>query len=166
MFWEDIKKVCETINRLPSAMNDSQNDVQPTAKHGADQAEALPRYQYQALNQDAQEIRLVKLLPSQSTDDPIKLEFHRVPLKGVKKAADPRLSYDQLQETLPSDWDVSQTKEGRYIFWKNKFTAQWVHPVLDMDRALYHWDGIFEPYPDVPAIFEGIGVHLRYSSQC
>ncbi|KAF2093888.1 hypothetical protein NA57DRAFT_68918 [Rhizodiscina lignyota] len=94
-------------------------------------------YEYSSLRNE--EIRILKLLPG-GLDDPIRMTIEHAPLIIPNKTKEPtkRISQEQLQSTLPSDWKVYIAQDGRYIFrcWSPYMTS-WTHPDLDLDKSCY-----------------------------
>lgn len=76
----------------------------------------MQQYQYESLNTDLDEIRLVELLPGSFEDD-LRLRIYSVPLVlPVIKRPGVRMLLHELQETLPDDWIARETLDGRYMF--------------------------------------------------
>lgn len=83
----------------------------------------MQKYQYQPLNVDLEEIRLVELMPGGFADD-LCLRIYNVPLlPPVIKRPDGRLQLQELQSTLPDDWIVRITLDGRYMFCPGMYFA-------------------------------------------
>jgi hypothetical protein len=75
-------------------------------------------YQYQPLDADKKEIRILQLLPG-GRNDPIHISIQHIPFNSSKDDESFRVSKKRLREirqTLPDDWDVYSTIEGRLIF--------------------------------------------------
>jgi hypothetical protein len=63
----------------------------------------MQRYQYQPLNADLEEIRLIELMPGSFEED-LRLRIHNVSLlPPVVKRQDGRVQLQELQRTLPDD---------------------------------------------------------------
>jgi hypothetical protein len=76
----------------------------------------MQQYQYEPLNTDLDEIRLIELMPGGFGDD-IRLRIYNAPLvPPIIKRQDGRIPLQELQETLPDDWIVRETLDGRYMF--------------------------------------------------
>ena len=96
-------------------------------------------YHYKPLDSSNGEIRLVTLLPGEFDDD-LHACLDSVVLRpsGLEKPAYDRMSLEDLRQTLPADWNVHETLEGRYIF--DIFdldSTSWDHPDPGFDRARY-----------------------------
>lgn len=87
------------------------------------------------------DIRLFDLLPG-NFDDDIRISLYHTHLIKPTEGSDQlrRLSLKELSETLPTDWEVHETLEGRYLF-RQKSTGQtsWVHPSTEFRRESYEW---------------------------
>jgi hypothetical protein len=107
----------------------------------------IPEYRYLPLasGHDANEIRLVKLLPDHFDAD---IQLHLVTEilhRGLaRRDTTSRLSLAQLRSTLPEGYNVHETLEGRYLFERipdagsaQPATTSWDHPDQSLDRALY-----------------------------
>jgi hypothetical protein len=76
----------------------------------------MQQYQYEPLNTDLDEIRLIELMPG-SFGDKICLRIYNAPLvPPIIKRRDERIPIQELQETLPDDWIVRETLDDRYMF--------------------------------------------------
>jgi hypothetical protein len=105
----------------------------------------MTAYNYQPLKKDCREIRLVTLLPGRF-QDALQLTIFHTPLMAPQKAPETsRLPIEQLQQTLPWNWDAHETREGDILF-QNLATKQasWSHPDPTFDPRLY------APAPDYP----------------
>ncbi|EON70018.1 hypothetical protein W97_09284 [Coniosporium apollinis CBS 100218] len=101
-------------------------------------------YEYSKLNADAQEIRLVTLLPGEFSED-IRFVISHTPLIMPDERPSQRMSLDDLHETLPPDWTAYETLEGRFIFYQDESDGTtWTHPDPSFNDALY------EPRPELP----------------
>ncbi|CAO2653288.1 Nn.00g026990.m01.CDS01 [Neocucurbitaria sp. VM-36] len=101
-------------------------------------------YQYNPLNTDVGDIRLLTLLPGKP-DEPICITIDHTSLRIPDPKARPvgRMTLAELQETLPPNWAVFSTLEGRYIFCNmnpetelSSFTS-WRHPDARFEKACY-----------------------------
>jgi hypothetical protein len=95
-------------------------------------------YQYSKLEDELRHIRLLLLRPGQF-DDNLKATICHVSLAD-EPANVPlqRLSLCELKTTLPADWQVYETVEGRYIFEQpDSDLTSWVHPDPDIDFSAY-----------------------------
>jgi len=119
-----------------------------------------PRYQYSALKNPDQNIRILTLLPGESYDA-LQIKIEEVEPTLCVPPPLPRLSLQELAKTLTTggeydhDYQVYATREGRYIFrsWiKNSdnpdggiWSTSWRHPDENVPKGLY--EGIPEdPY--------------------
>lgn len=94
-------------------------------------------YRYAPLDTNTDEIRLVRLLPG-NLDDDIGLQIFHAPLPPRIAMTTRRASLEDVQKTLPSDWDVMETLQGRYLFSHSQLDLDsWDHPDDNVDRALY-----------------------------
>ncbi|KAI0097588.1 heterokaryon incompatibility protein-domain-containing protein [Nemania sp. FL0031] len=87
-------------------------------------------FKYAPLRYDQHEIRLVNLLPGQYTSD-IRIQIvHRSLATRAPLDNHPRsLRIKRLQETLPADWTVKRTIEGRFLFIsKTTGATSWTPP--------------------------------------
>lgn len=98
----------------------------------AEDAATTKDYQYQPLDADAHEIRLIRLLPGKF-DDQIVIEILHTPLTEPEPVEDTRPSIDHIDDTLPQSWSVSRTIYGRYIYYNNyNDKTTWKHPTEDI----------------------------------
>ncbi|KAI3320241.1 HET-domain-containing protein [Xylariaceae sp. AK1471] len=104
----------------------------------------MGRYKYTPL-EDSTSIRLVTILPGKF-DDAMRVEIKHESLVTPSKVESTRLSLKEIRETLPKGWDAEETVEGRVIFWNwETISTTWIHPDLNIDRALY------DPIPNTEA---------------
>ncbi|KAJ8131818.1 hypothetical protein O1611_g1808 [Lasiodiplodia mahajangana] len=98
-------------------------------------------YEYSPLT-DETSIRLVTILPGK-LGDPLQTTIEHKSLVPPDEVESTRLSIEEIRRTLPQGWAARETIEGRIIF-KDRETRSttWIHPVPDIDRALY------DPIPD------------------
>lgn len=76
----------------------------------------MQEYQYQPLNADLEEIRLIELMPGSFEQD-ICFRIYNAPLlPPVVKRPDSRIALEELQRALPDDWIVRKTLDDRYMF--------------------------------------------------
>jgi hypothetical protein len=88
----------------------------------------MPPYQYAQLNDNEQDIRLLKLLPG-SFDEPVRFALSHIPFVPPNEAALQRLSAKELDDTLPSGWTVLETYKRRFIFnCSETGETSWLHP--------------------------------------
>lgn len=94
-------------------------------------------YKYSELNAKHDEIRILKLLPGEFSD-PLQGQILHVSLRIQEKKPSKLMPIDELQKTLPPDWEVAQTIEGRYVFgnWDVDVTL-WTHPDPSFDPPCY-----------------------------
>ncbi|KAM3074495.1 hypothetical protein ACMFMG_002702 [Clarireedia jacksonii] len=92
----------------------------------------MPDYVYRRLNADANEIRLLTLLPGGS------IHIEHATLIALPTPRTERLDFRALQRTLPPGKTAHETPEGRYFFGDRKFFMKfWDHPKQDFPRAKY-----------------------------
>lgn len=83
----------------------------------------MQQYQYESLNADLDEIRLVELMPGSFGDD-VRLRIYNTLLVApIVKRPDERIPLQELQETLPDDWIVRKTLDDRYMFCPGKYLS-------------------------------------------
>ncbi|KFY34128.1 hypothetical protein V494_07032 [Pseudogymnoascus sp. VKM F-4513 (FW-928)] len=113
-------------------------------------------YKYRPL--EAEEIRLIKILPGQ-LEDSLQIEIHHAVLHTPYKAPTSRLRIDQLRETLPEGWQIFETIDRDYLFCNsNPRETSWDHPNSEIGRVLY------APLPDYPGdLFEPKYEALSYT---
>jgi hypothetical protein len=121
-----------------------------------EQDEPLQPYEYRPLDTEAQEIRLLKLLPAENLDDDIEIEIFHAPLIEPEREPDTRLGFEELRETVPEGWELYKTMDDRYIFQsKMNGATQWNHPDPFIDQEKYHCDSVVDPYPGFEPAYEG-----------
>ncbi|KAI1353846.1 HET-domain-containing protein [Xylaria sp. FL0043] len=93
-------------------------------------------YEYSPLRSES-DIRLVTILPGEF-DDPIRAKITHEFLVPPKDIESTRLSLEEIDRTLPEQWEAHETREGRIIFinYETMLTS-WTHPDPNVDRALY-----------------------------
>jgi hypothetical protein len=118
--------------------------------------EPLQPYKYQPLDEEAQEIRLLKLLPAENLDDDIEIEIFHAPLIEPEREPDTRFDFEELEKTIPEGWALRKSEDGRYIF-RNKHNGEtlWGHPDPNVDKEKYHCDSVMNPYPGIEPAYEG-----------
>ena len=79
----------------------------------------MASFRYSALHLEAREIRLVKLLPG-IADHPLCVEIAHAALAPALQKTDGGIPMAALQSTLPRDWKVHDSIDGRYIFEKGE----------------------------------------------
>jgi hypothetical protein len=58
----------------------------------------------------------------------------------VEQHTQTRLSINEIATSLPFDWEVHQTLEGRYLFKQlSSGKTSWIHPSEGFQRDLYEW---------------------------
>ncbi|KAF2650055.1 HET-domain-containing protein [Lophiostoma macrostomum CBS 122681] len=87
----------------------------------------MERYQYEPLQDQGQDIRLITLLPGEF-DDQIRVQIRHVPLLAKEIAKMP---------TILTGWNVYETRERRIIFWGPDRNKSWDHPDPDFSPELY-----------------------------
>jgi hypothetical protein len=91
----------------------------------------MVRYEYDKLDSSSNHIRLVKLYPARSSKLDLKCEMFHVPLERDVEIPTTRPSQERLREVIPTDWEVLETLEGRYLFAQaegDKCRYSWSHP--------------------------------------
>jgi len=93
----------------------------------------MAEYKYRPLAED--EIRLLTLLPGEFRDGLRFSIFHERLTPCLPVSDDSRLTKSELRKTLPDDWTVHETPEGRYFFWsKSGRYLQYEHPNPKLSR--------------------------------
>ncbi|KAE8453859.1 hypothetical protein EG329_007635 [Mollisiaceae sp. DMI_Dod_QoI] len=94
-------------------------------------------YTYTPLETEKAEIRMIQLAPGKAEDDIVLSLIHAPLVKPQEPPEDPRLSIKELQKTLPDDWLVKKTLNGRYLFMKigTGMPNSWIHPDPSFDPA-------------------------------
>lgn len=116
----------------------------------------MDSYSYQPLDNQAREIRLLRLLPAENFDDEIEIEIFHTPLIEPEEKPDTRLAFEDLERTLPQGWRLYRTREERFVFMNTvTWDTQWTHPDPEFDRKLYHSDAVLDPNPDFEPTYEG-----------
>ncbi|OAA55793.1 Heterokaryon incompatibility [Niveomyces insectorum RCEF 264] len=93
-------------------------------------------YQYAPLLDPGTDIRLIKLLPGRVDDDLVAEIVHAALVKPPQRKLE-RWSLDKVQSTVPPDWMVYETVEGRYLFSNPEEETFWEHPDASVNRANY-----------------------------
>jgi hypothetical protein len=86
-----------------------------------------PKYQYRSLDFEKQEIRLLKLLPSDFNDEIRVVIFHKSLPEPIIEELAPDY-WDRLKEMLPDGWQAYETVGGRVIFTNDGPYAHFVIP--------------------------------------
>jgi hypothetical protein len=101
----------------------------------------MTKYQYQPLNADKREIRILYLHPG-GRDDPIHISIQHIPFNPSKDDEPFRVSKTKLREirqTLPDNWNVYSTIEGRPIFAhhheEEALCTSWQSPIPTSNEA-------------------------------
>lgn len=97
-------------------------------------------FKYDPLENVTKEIRLIHLLPGKAHDH-LRIDIFSRELVAAKQDRTNRLSRDDIQQTLPAHWDVSQTVEGRLLFIRgtdNVTITTWEHPIKDFDKSRFN----------------------------
>ena len=115
--------------------------------------------EYEELDDDSRQIRLLDLHPGTSRDE-IRFTLRHVLLDVPKHVQRKRLTTAKLQQTLPSGWVAEETAQYhyRFIFEDAEENTRWSHPVADCDSRLWHE---LEELP--PAGFQPAFEALSYS---
>lgn len=116
--------------------------------------------QYEALDRDSSEIRLITIPPGQTTDD-IRFRLWHAPLQKPVLQASTRLGLEQLQKTLPLGWTVAETHQYKYSYifeHDDTENTQWIHPDPNCNPSL--WAPALE---SPPADFEPQFESLSYT---
>jgi hypothetical protein len=114
----------------------------------------MSTYTYAKLRTEAEEIRLVRLLPGKPDEEIAFNIFHSPLIPRERKISTTRLSLKEIQKTLPKGWAVFETLEGRYLFSSDEGPNSWVHPDDTYDRASY----------DLPEVSEVDSYEPKYES--
>ena len=97
----------------------------------------MPCYRYTQLSTEAQDIRLLKLLPGRF-EEPVRLSLFHTPFVPPNEPLQQRLSTNVLDDTLPPGWRVFETLEGRYVFNREETgETSWSHPDPSFGTAPY-----------------------------
>lgn len=97
-------------------------------------------YAYTPLNTKKAEIRLIQLVRGKAGDVIVFCLIHAPLIKPQESHEDHRLSIKKLHKTLPDDWLVRETLDGRYLFMVLGTSGRpntWTHPDPSFNRALY-----------------------------
>ncbi|KAK4450470.1 heterokaryon incompatibility protein-domain-containing protein [Podospora aff. communis PSN243] len=85
---------------------------------------------YRPLDQTTQEFRLVDILPNTEFNSSLELVISHAafapPPEEIFK--DNRPPLEEIQKTLPVDWYVDKTQEGRLLYEDDRGVTTWVHP--------------------------------------
>lgn len=93
----------------------------------------MASYKYSKLENEAQDIRLVTLLPGER-DDVIQIRIFHTPLAAPSNFESQSLPLQDIQKTLPPGWRVHKTVEGRVIFSEYETdNTSWTHPDAKFD---------------------------------
>ena len=95
-------------------------------------------FEYDRLNESANQIRLITLYPA-AYDADIRLSLRTVTLSHPKVIQRKRLTTNELQKTLPPGWKVEETAQYkyRYIFEDADENTSWTHPDPKCDPAAW-----------------------------
>ncbi|KAK6069176.1 hypothetical protein SCUP234_10824 [Seiridium cupressi] len=97
----------------------------------------LAGFEYSELDVSKDEIRLVKLLPSEF-NHPIEVKIIHAPLTVTKNEGETlRWPLDGIRATLPNGWTAHETFEDRIIFRNPHGRTSWDHP--DATALSYVW---------------------------
>jgi len=91
---------------------------------------SIDTFQYQKLEDGSKDIRLVVLSPGQP-GEPVVLQIKhaRLPEYDEPVATSHERTLQKVATTLPPDWEVFETLEGRLIFTNNVLdVSSWTHP--------------------------------------
>ncbi|KAI0007217.1 heterokaryon incompatibility protein-domain-containing protein [Xylariaceae sp. FL0662B] len=112
-------------------------------------------FKYTPLDVEKQEIRLIKLLPGEFNHD-LLIHISHQSLNELGLATDNpprRLSTKELQQTLPDDWTVRETIEGRYLFvFKTTKATSWEHPSQSFPKSAYFAQPEYARIPEYEAL--------------
>jgi Heterokaryon incompatibility protein (HET) len=112
-------------------------------------------YQYTRLNTNADEIRLLTLLPG-NFDEPLVGLISHATLSIPKENKDGRTTLEDIRKTLPRGWEAYKTLDRRYIFWEEATeNTSWSHPDSSIDKSL-HEGYVDDPDPDYEPRFEAL----------
>ncbi|KAF4452329.1 heterokaryon incompatibility [Fusarium albosuccineum] len=91
----------------------------------------MKTYTYSPLKNPQRDIRLVELRPG-SRDDDIRVRISHAALEPLPEQKDQTaINLEKLQSSLPPDWTVRKTYEGRYLFRNTqggRDVSTWEHP--------------------------------------
>lgn len=117
-------------------------DVQGPGQISATNNPTRPLYSYEKLG-SKDDLRLVTILPA-AFDDDIVVDISHTPLLPPQQHCTPRMTLQELAETLPPNWEVLETLDNRFIFnyedpggSSEDEKTSWVHPTATFDRSLY-----------------------------
>ena len=118
----------------------------------------MPAYTFTKLDTEREEIRLLRLQPGHINDQLTFSIFHAplIPSKPAKQSK--RSSIEKLQTTLPRDWTVKETLDGRYLFvymGGADTPNSWSHPDPEYNRGLYELRQ-YEPLPEKELNYEAL----------
>ena len=95
-------------------------------------------YNYKRLNVRNEEIRLISLMPGKTEDDICFSIFHAPITPPPAKSTSNRPTLEEIEQTLPGDWTVRETLEGRYLFIQRGTSGRpnsWMHPDPSFDSS-------------------------------
>ena len=97
----------------------------------------MTSYTYQKLNISNEEVRLIRLMPG-TADDHIHFNIFHAPLIPPQaKSSWYRPSVEEVERTLPEDWTVRETLEGRYLYVQLGTSGKlnsWTYPDPNFDN--------------------------------
>ncbi|RSL74083.1 hypothetical protein CEP53_000444 [Fusarium sp. AF-6] len=112
-------------------------------------AEPPGRYDYASLGMS--EIRIVTVLPGQF-DDQVRLTMTHAKLEAPDRRPQPKMSLEELRQTLPAGWAVHETPHSKYIFesLRDPNKTSYTHPDRSIDPSLYEQPSDAEYWSFVP----------------
>lgn len=114
-------------------------------------------YTYRKLEVDDEEIRLVNLLPCKAEDEITFNIIHASLTLTQTSITSYRPSLEEIQQTLPSGWNVRETIGGRYIFFATDpgLRNSWTHPDPDFDNSSLSFQ-LQHPPPDFRTKYDAL----------
>lgn len=90
------------------------------------------KYIYEPLDEQKDEIRLLRLLPGEP-EDAISIEIYHTQLGSPVAQTVTRMDLDKIQQALPPHWRVYETLRGQAIFWTSSGETTWQCPLPNFD---------------------------------
>ncbi|KAJ8069679.1 hypothetical protein OCU04_000107 [Sclerotinia nivalis] len=97
-------------------------------------------FKYDPLEDVTRDIRLIRLLPGKAHDH-LWIDIFHQELVAAEQDRTNCPSRDDVQQTLPTHWEVSQTVEGRLLFTRETDSVTittWKHPIKDLDTFRFN----------------------------
>lgn len=119
----------------------------------------MKTYTYSPLNNPQRDIRLVELQPG-SCDDDIRLRIYHAALEPLPQRKDQNATdLEKLKSSLPPDWTVQKTYEGRYLFRNTqggRDVSTWEHPDPMFGYSSHRHDAAHDATTQQTLIFEAL----------